>query len=1089
MKVSRRSALKGALISLGNFLTGCGGGGGGAAEPSPGNQLLPATAVTLTGPSTGPSGAASANFVVGVTPLAGVIADAITVTPSDNAGGGVFTPSSVTLTSSLPTGAFTYTPASSGAKTISVGNNRALGNPTALSFDATTVATTLLALGFDAETPEQVSIHCPTSRPVLDGTTVNVRYRSSGTDDWRVAHPLLHVDPKLVPTGSPSPVVESFSGVIFDLQPGTGYEIELSVQVPSEPVLTLTGTRATRALPLPAGLATVRASPTSDLQAIVNTLTAGSVLELDVGTYTLNTGVGLLLNLQGTATRPIYIRGVSRTGVILHNPSDTVIKFMTAANVVLENLTIRGSGKDSGVEASSSGVTFHAVPTPQTNITIRYVTFTGVDKGIKSWTRLLGCLVYECDFKGNNSWDKAYAINPASDAPNYTWNDDGICIPGDGNAAWNNTLHGFGDALAVVDGVTSAAVFFYRNHVPLTCNNACAGDYSTRNMGFYDNYISNCGTLLSLDPLWGGPFFCFRNTAINTIRSPFKLTFQSCGMLIYNNTIVRTDGTSVAGMYVPDNGAQRKVSYRNNLLVYRGVTGSTLRIEANVDKIDFTHNAWFPDSSFDWTNAGGSFNSLSAARAGLPNRSPLFASAQRHFQDAIVTSNPWTNTVSLGADHTAEYIGMQRLELLATSTARATGVVIPGITDGFSGAAPDRGALLAGRPVVSVGSTSAGTGPETWTKNVAVGAWGVIPGNKLADVNPDNDPAYNPNFPARAPWRQIGSQLGVMAAWCGMAFDPVAGRGWIPNGEGHNDGWANTVYKWDLDRAVPGWEMVRPPSAVSNYADGRVDTGVYSDGRPRALHTYNYTEYIPGIGPAVCNEIALSNTGGSGPGRLYLVNESTGEATFRAASTPANGSGAASCHDPYRGVVWMRVNGTQPMRYWRPDTNIWSTFGSNQGWNGSCSLCYLPKHDCILIGNGDEELLQTVTGGFCVFDCVTGTYHFPVFRGAPTTLNMGLPGGLWPGKCQPSWDARRGCAYAWDQDRGSTTSVLRLTPGANPRTDEWTIDTVPLSAGNAVVPSAAQPAGTYGRAFYWAAQDVLVVVNRVNEPGYFFRLG
>lgn len=387
-----------------------------------------------------------------------------------------------------------------------------------------------------------------------------------------------------------------------------------------------------------------------------------------------------------------------------------------------------------------------------------------------------------------------------------------------------------------------------------------------------------------------------------------------------------------------------------------------------------------------------------------------------------------------------------------------------------------------------LGLATVPTGADIWIGDAAVGEWGVIPGNTASAVNPDNDPAANPNHPAAAPWRVTGGQNGLMAAWCGMCFDQTGGVAWVPNGEGHNDGWSNAVYKWDLDQATPAWVRVKDPSVVATYADGAVASGVYSDGRPRALHTYNYTEYIPGYGPAVCNEIALANTGGSGPGRLYLIDEVTGDHTFRAASTPAGGSGAATCYDSTRGVVWMRVNGTQPMRYWTPATNTWASLGSTLAWAGASSLCYMPDSDCILIGNGENELGQTVAGGWCVFDCAAGTYHYPTFTGAPA-LNVQQAGGLWPGKCQPAWDETRSCAYAWDQDSGSTRNILRLTPGANPRSDAWTLDVVTVAPTNTVTPSAAQATGTYGRAFYWAAKQVFIVVNDVTQNGYFFRIG
>ena len=93
-----------------------------------------ATAVTLTGPTTGPSGSASSNFTVGAN---GDITGTVTVTPSSGGGGGTFTPTTVNISAGTPTATFTYTPASTGAKTISVTNNGGLSNPSNITYTST----------------------------------------------------------------------------------------------------------------------------------------------------------------------------------------------------------------------------------------------------------------------------------------------------------------------------------------------------------------------------------------------------------------------------------------------------------------------------------------------------------------------------------------------------------------------------------------------------------------------------------------------------------------------------------------------------------------------------------------------------------------------------------------------------------------------------------------------------------------------------------------------------------------------------------------------------------------------------------------
>lgn len=101
-----------------------------------------ATGVTMTGPTGGEVSVASTNFTVGVTPVGGTITGTVVVTPSDNGGGGTFSPASVSLTSGSPTGTFTYTPSSTaGARTISVTNNGGLTNPSNITYTSTAAQT------------------------------------------------------------------------------------------------------------------------------------------------------------------------------------------------------------------------------------------------------------------------------------------------------------------------------------------------------------------------------------------------------------------------------------------------------------------------------------------------------------------------------------------------------------------------------------------------------------------------------------------------------------------------------------------------------------------------------------------------------------------------------------------------------------------------------------------------------------------------------------------------------------------------------------------------------------------------------------
>jgi hypothetical protein len=544
-----------------------------------------------------------------------------------------------------------------------------------------------LTVHFEEATPEQIGIHAVIGSGVPAGSQATVRYKRRTETTWLVGHPLLRINPAWAASGAPEQPVDAFAGSIFDLEPGSDYDVEITL-VGASTQATATVVASTRALPGPAPAATVTAAPSDDLQAKLAALRAGDVLELADGTYDVS---DLYVEVSGTQAMPIYVRGRSRTGVVLRDTTGHVFQFREAAHVVLENLTIEGSGVDSGTNASSVGIHFYDGAS-QKYVTVRDIDVRAVDQGIIGYGSLQGVLVYHSSLRGNNVWTQSVIES------NQTWNDDGITLPGIGNCAFENTLHGFGDSFAVRDGTHSAAVHFYRNRVTMTGDDTFEADYSTRNISFYDNWVDNASTLLSLDPLWGGPLFCFRNIVVNTVRGPFKLNNTNSGFMVYNNTIVRTEGTTNWGWVQFNNGELRNYSFRNNVLVYRG-NGNLVAVESGGNEpIDFTNNAWYPDRSVWWTNSGGSFDSIASARAGAPETDPLFGtSRRRHDGDVITVSNPFTSTVTLGADHLTEVTTATTPALAPGSAPKNAGAPIPNITDGFTGSTPDMGAVIEGR--------------------------------------------------------------------------------------------------------------------------------------------------------------------------------------------------------------------------------------------------------------------------------------------------------------------------------------------------------------------------------------------------------
>ena len=116
-------------------------GGGSLFGPPPLAVLVtaPATTYTFTAPGTAPvlAGAPTDPFTVAL-PAYRTTAGPVTVTPSDGGAGGTFSPRSMTLSTASPSASFTYTPAASGAVTLSVSSGGALADPAPVTVVATT---------------------------------------------------------------------------------------------------------------------------------------------------------------------------------------------------------------------------------------------------------------------------------------------------------------------------------------------------------------------------------------------------------------------------------------------------------------------------------------------------------------------------------------------------------------------------------------------------------------------------------------------------------------------------------------------------------------------------------------------------------------------------------------------------------------------------------------------------------------------------------------------------------------------------------------------------------------------------------------
>ena len=702
-------------------------------------------------------------------------------------------------------------------------------------------------------TPEQIAIVVSDLNGLAQNFTATVRYRQSGGGAWTEGHPLFRVQPGASTFPFIGGAVEDvFAWPLIDLVPGLSYEVEVTLT--NQLVSYVDSiTVSTKALPsaAPPVTSTISAGATSaQIQAAFNALGgANNHLRIEAGDYDVN---NLTLSVNGPSeTNPIYISGESRDTTTLRNLSNAyIIELFNVSNVVIENLGFRGWGIDAdpNVESINSVAFIQQDSFSATNLTIRNCRMFGIHKCVDIWSGAEGVLVYDNHIVGTNDWTVAFLET------NRTWDDAGIKLPGNGNCAFQNYIEGFGDTFSYAShsGSSNASgpdnnIHFYRNYIRNSCDDPVEVDHARRNCTFYDNIGVNVINASSIDPLYGGPYVHARNIMVNPYRvNLHKWNDQNTGQFFYNNTVVSTvsrgSDADVSNWYQPSNGNQEYYGYRNNIVIYRG-NGQSIWLESGGhNNLDWTHNSWFPDRAIQWDFS--SYANLATAQAQLASTTPIFSGAQRMVNDLIENSNnPFVSTISLGADSLTELASTftaADFALLPTAASKNSGVAIPNITDGFSGGAPDRGAIIAGRVLPVYGDQT----PDTTAPNYIAalsdyqviqltGVYAPSNGNEtMVDITPNewlNSDPGNTDLP------------GVIEAWCGG----YKGEGtvlWVQGG-GHFDSANNGMYSYEFAGTdVPtGWQAPLDVSTIGDVLQG----DAYADGAASSIHGYDGTVRHP----------------------------------------------------------------------------------------------------------------------------------------------------------------------------------------------------------------------------------------------------
>jgi hypothetical protein len=242
------------------------------------------------------------------------------------------------------------------------------------------------------------------------------------------------------------------------------------------------------------------------------------------------------------------------------------------------------------------------------------------------------------------------------------------------------------------------AIDFYGNDIFNMGDNCFETDGGARNVRVFRNRcFDSASGALSVQPMFGGPVYFYQNLIYNSPTGSLKYIEGSSGILTYNNTII---GEGRAG-------PASNQHYLNNLILAQGAFDPVFAVTTYTNYSSSDYNGFRPnpgvDDSFEWnTPAFGTaadFSGKTTTRRYKTLKEYSEATGQdRH--SVLVDYDVFTRvTMPDKADPQRVYSpdGFD-FRLKAGSAAVDAGVVLPSITDGFTGRGPDLGAMELGGP-------------------------------------------------------------------------------------------------------------------------------------------------------------------------------------------------------------------------------------------------------------------------------------------------------------------------------------------------------------------------------------------------------
>ena len=581
--------------------------------------------------------------------------------------------------------------------------------------------------------------------------TVSVEFREVGASEWREALPLVRIGGERVFRQREHleyTVPDGFAGSILNLHPGTEYECRFQLSDPDgkEGDTSQLVRVRTRSEPQPFQGGEVRhvyppyhegekLEPhfTSLLQAYYGAglgdwsvvwerpVRPGDTILVHAGLYRndrLNYVDPMMtpfdgtnwLTIKATADRPITIRAAGDGEVVFDGAGNHRLFDVTAsAHHIFDGLTFRGT--DIAIFAGFKNVT------GAVGLTVRNCRFEDVGFGV--WTEFEG----SSDFyiADNVFLGRAEQRNLLVGWTGPLWRSAGpygshevrsyyaVKVYGPGHVIAHNAVAYFHDGIGISTYGTpssdphmrASSIDIHNNDIHMSGDDFIETDGGVHNIRVYNNRGVNAAHGgYSSQPVFGGPAYFIRNLLYHVPSGvAFKFSAKAAGLFAFHNTII---GEQVAG------DLSANMHYRNNLFLGRDTPDRGVMTWSNATSVHSSdYNGFRPNTGvarqYRWRAPRGSGTLYDAEPDNWQTFSTLAAfreatGQERHGIEVDFDIFRRMQAPDPVKRHAVYHAADLDFRLRPDSRAVDAGVPIPTVNEGFSGEAPDLGALEVGAP-------------------------------------------------------------------------------------------------------------------------------------------------------------------------------------------------------------------------------------------------------------------------------------------------------------------------------------------------------------------------------------------------------